>query len=242
QEREQPGVVVHRKAVAERAGDREAVPRRGRPDSQVAGRRHAGAAPGAGPRDGGDGGHLHRLQRVHDVVAAGFVAKRVLGGPEIAELGDVGPGHERLAPGPGEHHRLDAGIGVDLLAGPDEAVVHAPGHGVARLGPVEGDPEHGPSALDEDLFLSRFYRFAHCAGPLTTPSSTRRSTSPSPYPSSRRMASVSSPKRGPAFRRRVGVRESRMGEPSWRTLPRVGWGASQKKSRASRWWSLKTWP
>src|SRR5439155_223304 len=70
---------------------------------------------------------------------ARLVAERVLLRLEAQELADVGAADERLVPGPGEDHHADGRIRIELRAEVVQRLVHLEGHGVARLGPVEGD-------------------------------------------------------------------------------------------------------
>src|SRR5439155_297300 len=82
-----------------------------------------------------------------------LVAERVLLRLEAQELADVGAADERLVPGPGEDHHADGRIRIELLAEVVQRLVHLEGHGVARLGPVEGDRDHAAVLLDEDGIL-----------------------------------------------------------------------------------------
>ena len=71
-------------------------------------------------------------------VELGARSQGVLARAEPRELRDVGAGDERLAAGAAEHEHAEAGVRVHALAGVDERFVHVPGHGVARLGTVDG--------------------------------------------------------------------------------------------------------
>src|SRR4029077_12659914 len=113
---------------------------------------------------------------------------------------------------------------VHAVTGRFQSVVHVPGEGIARLRPVEGDPDDRAATLDDQLVCVIGHESA------------------SPNPSSASRAAVSWPSSGPAVSRRTGVREKRIGEPSWRTGPTFACGASQKYRRASRCGSVKTWP
>ena len=103
--------------------------------------------------------------------------------------------------------------GVGLLAGRDQALVHREGHRVARLRAVEDDVQHRP--LEAYLqVVGRVGRVGHGVSSVVVASSAST-------------AAVSAPSTGPAGPRRTGVREKRIGEPTWRTGPSVGCSASQ---------------
>ena len=92
----QAGVVAHREAVADGAGDRHAELRGGRDHAQVAGGgdREAGAHREA--VDERDRRLAHGLEAVEHRVDARLVDEAVLRGLELGELADVGAGDERL--------------------------------------------------------------------------------------------------------------------------------------------------
>src|ERR1035437_3329611 len=110
--------------------------------------------------------------------------------------------------------------------------------------PIEDDGDDGSASLNKQFAsgeLGRLdYLVSHCSGPPITWPDSRSTISSGEYPSSRSTVCESSPKSGPALLRRVGVSEKRIGEPSCRTLPSVGCGASQKKSLSTSCWSWKT--
>src|SRR5579862_7282291 len=66
----QPADIGHRQAIAQRTGDRKAYSRRLGADAQIATRRDAGAASGAGARDRGNGGHAALLELGENAVDA----------------------------------------------------------------------------------------------------------------------------------------------------------------------------
>ena len=72
------------------------------------------------------------------------------GGVESLQLRDVGPRHEGLFAGPGEHH--DAHLGVVLKLGEEllQLLQHLVVQGVEFLRPVEGDPGDAVGFFDED--------------------------------------------------------------------------------------------
>gem|GEM_PF-1030006 len=88
-------------------------------------------------------------------LAVALVPDPILGCFEALELPDVGAGHEGLAPGAAEDEDADGVVGVHLLAGLVEPLVHVPRQRVAGFGAVEGERHHGALAGDEDFALLR---------------------------------------------------------------------------------------
>jgi hypothetical protein len=88
-------------------------------------------------------------------LALALVLDAVLRRPEALELADVGAGHERLAARSPQHEDPHGVVGVHILGGLVQALVHVPRHGVARFRPIEGQGDHGVLALDEDFALLR---------------------------------------------------------------------------------------
>jgi hypothetical protein len=88
-------------------------------------------------------------------VAVALVAEPVLAALELGELADVGAGDEGLAAGALEHQDPDRVVGIDLLAGVVQPLVHVPGHRVAGLGAVEGQRDDRALALDDDVLAGR---------------------------------------------------------------------------------------
>ena len=196
----EPGVVLHREAVADRARDREAEARRRRADAQVAGggEREAGAHREA--VDERDGRLAHGLEPPDDAVDRRLVGERVGAGlVEVGELADVGAGHERLLARAAEDEHADVVVGVGGLAGGEELLVHRERHRVVRLGPVERDPQGRPAALGEDLAHGR----PRCP----------------PRAGSRRCAGRAA---APAAAPRPACRDSFTGMPSARIVPSTG--------------------
>src|SRR5438445_13682011 len=107
-------------------------------DPQIARERHEHAAADGVAADHGDRRLGHAGDATEPARDARLVAERVLLRLEAQELADVGAADERLVPGPGEDHHADGRIRIELLAEVVPRLVHPEGHGVARLGPVEG--------------------------------------------------------------------------------------------------------
>ena len=160
----QAGVVGHREAVADGAGDRHA-------ELGVRGD-HAQVAGGG---DGQAGAHreavhqrdrrlAHGLQAVEHLVDPGLVDEPVLGGLEVGELADVGAGDEGPAARAAQDHDLHVVVGVDGLAVLDQAVVHREGHRVVGLGAVEGDPGGLAADLVGDVSHPALSGSRRCAG------------------------------------------------------------------------------
>src|SRR5439155_160523 len=122
-------------------------------DPQIARERHEHAAADGVAADHGDRRLGHAGDAAEHARDARLVAERVLLRLEAQELADVGAADERLVPGPGEDHHADGRIRIELLAEVVQRLVHLEGHGVARLGPVEGDRDHAAVLLDEDGIL-----------------------------------------------------------------------------------------
>ena len=159
-QRRQPGVVGHGKAVAERLGDGETDARvrgadaaRGRRDPLRRGHRGDGGAPaGAGAGDGGDRGLGAFLDGGQHAVHPRLVGEGVLGGAEVPELRDVGPGGEGAVAGAGHHQGAHAVVRGDLAAEGGEPLVHGEGEGVPRLRPVQRGEADAVADLVQQLF------------------------------------------------------------------------------------------
>jgi hypothetical protein len=76
---------------------------------------------------------------------SGLVAERC--GPELQELADVGAGREGPVAGALQNEDAHARIDVE----PHARVVERERHGIARVGPVEGEERDRTLALDEDV-------------------------------------------------------------------------------------------
>src|SRR5437588_1565031 len=141
----------HREAVAEGARDGNAEPGAGRADPEVAGAGDGEPAACAGAADGGDGGDADTTEGADLALHPLLVLDRILLRLEALELRDVGPGDEGLVPGAGQHHAAQGVVLVGFARDLTEPVVHGEGHRIARLRPVEGQPEDVPPALLDQL-------------------------------------------------------------------------------------------
>jgi hypothetical protein len=154
--REAPsGVGRHREAVAEGAGDRQAEAGLGCCNAQIRPGGDAEPAADGDPLDLCDDRLAHPGDPARALVVVALVREAVLGAAKFRELADVAAGDERLAARALEHEDPYRVVRVDLLADFVEPLVHAPGHGVARLGAVEGDGDDRAVARDEDLARCR---------------------------------------------------------------------------------------
>ena len=70
-----------------------------------------------------DGGHGYLLEPFDDPLHPAFVGNPIVAGCECRELPDVGASDEGVA-GPAQHQDTQAHVGIDLLAGIGERVVH----------------------------------------------------------------------------------------------------------------------
>src|ERR1700730_15040478 len=148
-------VILHREAIAERPRDGEAEARlRGR-DTNIADGRDGEAAAHGKALDLGDDGLAHALEASGTPLALALVLDALLGGPEALELADIGAGYEGFATRPAQHEQPDGVVGVHLLGGLVEPLVHVPGHRIACFGSVGGQRHHGALAMDEDFALLR---------------------------------------------------------------------------------------
>src|SRR5918997_2390685 len=171
-----------------------------------------------------------RLQAADDALKPLFVGDPVLPRVELEELLDVGAGHEGLLPRAAQHEDAHVLVGVHLLAARKERLVHLPGHGVARLGPVEGDEGRSAPALVQQLV--RLYHIKLL--------SRRSAISSLEYPSPIKVSSVCSPSRGAGCRILPGVSLSLTGMPRPFTVPSTGCSISTTISRARVCGSSKT--
>ena len=94
----------------------------------------------------GDRRCLHALQAADHPVEPRLVRERVVRGPQVLELADVGAGHEGPVAGAAQDEDPHGGVGVGRIAGLEEGVVHRPRHRIAGGGAVEG--EGGDGAVD----------------------------------------------------------------------------------------------
>ena len=145
----------HREAVAEGAGDGDPEASAGRGDADVAGGGDREATTGAGAphRRYGRDPDLH--QGADPALHPLLVGDRVLLGPELLELADVGAGDEGLIARAGQDQAAERVVGIRLPCDLAQPVVHREGHRVPGLGPVEGQPEDvTPAILDQVRYLS----------------------------------------------------------------------------------------
>src|SRR5439155_17430963 len=126
EEVEEAGVRLHGETVPERPRDGGPEARVGGRDPEVARGGDAKAAPDGEPLDLGDDRLPDRFQPADPAIAVALVGDAGLRRLEDAELADVGAGHEGLSAGPAEDQDPDPVVGVDLLAGPGQALVHVP--------------------------------------------------------------------------------------------------------------------
>ena len=144
-------VVGRLRKVAERPGDRHAEADVLGGDPDVAGDRHEQAAADRVALEHGDGRLLELVEAADRCVQARLVPEDILAGLEIEELADVGAADERPVAGPAHHQHPDRVVGVNLLAGLAERLVHLPGHRVASLWAIEGQDGDGTIALEDRL-------------------------------------------------------------------------------------------
>ena len=127
---------------------RDAHPRRGVADAQVAGQRQRAASAHAVARDGSDGGlaavaHRDRRRlvgRLVDATRPGVGANR-------GELGDIGTG-AKIPARTSQNHDAHVVAAPELGKGLREPSPHGERHGIAFAGPVQGD-------RGDPVFLSR---------------------------------------------------------------------------------------
>ena len=113
EQRRQPGVVLHRQAVADRARDRQPEPRRRRAHAQVAGGREREPAAHREAVDERDGRLAHRLQPPDDAVDRGLVGEPVLGRSKSANWRMSVPATNAFSPAPRSTSDADVVVGVD---------------------------------------------------------------------------------------------------------------------------------
>jgi hypothetical protein len=153
--RHQPRRVGDRETIAQGAGDRHAEARARRRHAQVAAGRDGEPAADTEAFDHGERRHRQRLERAHIGLHPLLVGNAVVARCEGEELGDIGPGHERLAAGAAEHDDAHGVIVAQAGADLAQLLVHAPRHGVARIRAVEHHPGDRAVAHKTD------FSFAH---------------------------------------------------------------------------------
>ena len=151
------GVVVHGEAVAERAGDRQSERESGVPTRMSAPAAMPKPPPTQTPSICAITGFF-TFDAPRALVAVALVLQAVLRALELGELADIGARDEGLAARALQHQHADRVVRVDFLAHLVEPLVHAPGHGVARLGAVKGQRDDGARARRGPR-LSKFQRF-----------------------------------------------------------------------------------
>src|SRR5262249_1081664 len=151
----------------ERARDRNAEARAGRGDAKIASRRDCQPAADGKSFDHRQRRHRQRLDRAENAFHLLLVNEAVVAAAECLELRDVGAGDEGLAPGAAKYRYAQSVLAADARAGLVELFIHAPGHGVARRGPIE---DHGSDlAVAAKAHLS----VAHRAAPILVTASLR---------------------------------------------------------------------
>ena len=91
-----------------------------------------------------DGGHGQRGKSAQCLVYPFFIGDAIRTGiaraSELKKLGDVGSRNKGLPTRTAKDSHPNRAVGFQLFADGGELVVHGPGHGVAGLRAVEGDP------------------------------------------------------------------------------------------------------
>src|SRR5262249_34999535 len=132
-------------------------------ESQVAGRGNGGPTARADARHRRNRGDGATLDGVQNAVHLAFIGNAILAILEIGELGDVGPGGKRPVARAGDDQGLGLLGAADAAADRGYAFIHGESEGIARLGPIEGDPA-GLAALVVEQFLGHFLCHIERAG------------------------------------------------------------------------------
>ena len=144
-------VLVHRQAVAQRARDRRAEAGLRGCDPEIARVRDQEPGADGDALDLRDDRLADALQAIDAAIEIALVRQAVFLSAELGELADVRAGHERLAARAAQHEDAHRIVGIDLVAGLIQSLVHAPGDRVARFRTIERHRDDRAVAFDEQL-------------------------------------------------------------------------------------------
>ena len=143
--------ILDRQAIAKGARDRKAEFRILSADAQIAAGGHGAAASRACARYRGNGRNPAAIEAAKNAVHKDLIAERVVGRLEILEKRDVGSGRESFRAGAGYDQDPDGIVRIHSLASLRELLVHLEGTGVARFGPIDGDPGDAATYVKEKI-------------------------------------------------------------------------------------------